>query len=124
MKIRCSIACSLAAASIATAQTPVTLKTAVQVSDAVFNRIAGVHELPDGHVLAIDQTDKQVWDVDPKARTRVLAGASGTGPLEYQQPFRLFASGQNTIIEDFGRRKFLVFSSAAKPSSLIVGDSV
>ena len=54
----------------------------------------------------------------------MLAGVSGTGRLEYQQPFVLFGAGQNTIIEDFGKRKFLVFSAAAKPASMIVGDSL
>ena len=105
------------------AQTPVKLHSPVAAVDAAFNHIAGVRELPNGHVLAIDQADNQIWDVDSRTGTRVLAGAPGTAALEYEKPFALFAAGENTIVEDFGR-KLLIFSPSAKAIASIPRESL
>jgi len=114
-------AASLLLASSLGAQ--VRLQSPTMVVDAAFNHISGVRELSNGHLLVIDQTDNQVWDVDVSAKTRVLAGASGTGSLEYEKPTVLFVAGQSTIVEDFVR-KFLVFSAGGKPIASIGRDSL
>jgi hypothetical protein len=111
-------------ATTAPAQTPVKLQSPASAVDAAFNRIAGVRELPNAHLLVIDQADNQLWDVDLRTRTRVLAGASGIGLLDYDKPHALFAAGENTIVEDFGARKFLWFSSGAKAVAAVTFDSL
>ena len=122
--MRLTFLCLMAASAALRGQTPIQLRAATPVLDAAFNHIAGARELPGGHLLVVDQGDNQVWDVDVKARTRALAGASGTGPLDYSQPHILYAAGQNTVVEDFSGRKFLWFSGAAKPVNAARLDSL
>jgi hypothetical protein len=85
-----------------------------------FTQIAGVRELKDGRVIAVDSRDKVVQVIDLKAGTAQKIGREGSGPGEYSLPMRLFAlPGDSSAVLDPLNRRLLVITPDAKPGDFI-----
>ena len=79
-----------------------------------FTMIAGVRELKDGRVIAIDPRDKTVQVVDLKAGTATKLGREGSGPGEYGIPTRLLALPNDTsaVVDMLNNRMLLINPNA------------
>ena len=79
-----------------------------------FTMIAGVRELKDGRVIAIDPRDKTVQAIDLKAGTVTKLGREGSGPGEYGIPTRLLALPNDTsaIVDMLNNRILLINPNA------------
>ena len=79
-----------------------------------FTQIAGVRELRDGRVIAIDPRDKTVQAIDLKAGTAVKLGREGSGPGEYGMPMGLLALPNDTsaVVDMLNNRMLLINPNA------------
>ncbi len=75
-----------------------------------FTQVAGIRELRDGRLIAIDPRDKTVQLIDLKAGTAVKLGREGSGPGEYGLPSRLLALPGDTsaVVDVLNNRLLLV----------------
>jgi hypothetical protein len=72
-----------------------------------FSRIAGLAELPDGRIVVVDPTDREIRVVSASGRVSRLS-REGRGPREYLRPFGVIRGpGDTLFIYDQGNRKFL-----------------
>ena len=79
-----------------------------------FTMIAGVRELRDGRVIAIDPRDKTIQVVDLKAGTATKLGREGSGPGEYGIPTRLLALPNDTsAVADMLNNRMLLINPNA-----------
>ena len=80
-----------------------------------FERITGLHELPDGRVVVVDANEQSVLLVDFARNSVVQLGRNGSGPGEYTFPFRLLRLGGDSIgIDDGGNKRIVVLTRDAK----------
>jgi hypothetical protein len=105
----------------AQAQAPMRALTA---PDATFRQpfsavtAGSVRELADGRVVVIDARDRVVQLVDFASGSAMSIGRDGSGPGEYRQPMRLFATaGDTTLLVDRGNGRLLVIAPDGKPVS-------
>jgi hypothetical protein len=85
-----------------------------------FTNVAGVRELKDGRVVAIDMRDKIVQLVDFKTGSATKVGREGSGPGEYALPMRLVAlPGDSSAVFDPLNARLLVVLPNGKPGNFI-----
>jgi len=90
-------------------------KGAVEVPDP-FSQLAGVIELRDGRVLALDMKEKELRLVDLKSGDVAPVSRLGGGPLEYQVPGILIRGAADTAAYyDLTQRRLLLFSPNGVP---------
>jgi hypothetical protein len=79
-----------------------------------FTQIAGIRELRDGRVIAIDPRDKTIQVVDLRAGTATKLGREGSGPGEYGMPLRLLALPNDTsaVVDILNSRMLLINPNA------------
>ena len=105
-----AIAAPLAAQSVPSI---VLSKPQVELADP-FSSLAGVRELRDGRVIAIDSRDKVISVVNFRAGTATTIGREGSGPKEYGVPSRIFAlPGDSSAVFDAGNRRYIVVTPDA-----------
>ena len=80
-----------------------------------FTQIAGIRELRDGRVIAIDPRDKTIQVVDLRAGTATKLGREGSGPGEYGMPLRLLALPNDTsaVVDILNSRMLLINPNAS-----------
>ncbi len=74
-----------------------------------------VLELRDGRVLVADTKDRLLYLYDFAAGTATQVSRQGSGPLEYQLPAGLFASGDSIIVMDMLQQRLLVLDTKGAP---------
>lgn len=85
-----------------------------------FTNVAGIRELKDGRVIAIDNRDKIVEVVDFKADAATKVGREGSGPGEYSLPMSLVAlPGDSSAVFDMLNRRMLAILPNAKVGDFI-----
>jgi hypothetical protein len=79
-----------------------------------FTLIAGVRELRDGRVVAVDPRDKTIQVVDLRAGTATKLGREGAGPGEYGLPFRVLPLPNDTtaVVDMLNNRMLLINPNA------------
>jgi hypothetical protein len=79
-----------------------------------FTQIAGIRELRDGRLIAIDPRDKTIQVVDLRAGTATKLGREGSGPGEYGMPLRLLALPNDTsaVVDILNSRMLLINPNA------------
>jgi hypothetical protein len=83
-----------------------------------FTSVAGVRELRDGRVVAIDVRDKVVQIVDFKQGSATKIGREGSGPGEYALPMRLLAlPGDTSAVYDPLNSRMLLITPEGKPGA-------
>jgi len=79
-----------------------------------FTQLAGVRELRDGRVIAIDPRDKIVQVIDLRAATATKLGRDGSGPGEYGLPIRLLPiPGDTSAVVDILNNRILLINPNA-----------
>jgi hypothetical protein len=79
-----------------------------------FTLLAGVRELRDGRVIAIDPRDKTVQAIDFRTGSAVKLGREGSGPGEYGIPTRLLAlPGDTSAVVDMLNNRMLLINPNA-----------
>jgi hypothetical protein len=95
-----------------------------------FTWLAGVRELADGRVLAVDPGVSGLFLVDFTNDSVTEIGRKGKGPEEYSQPGRLYPlSGDSTLLTDLVSRRWLILDgarivrtlSADRPANRLLG---
>lgn len=85
-----------------------------------FTMLAGVRELKDGRVIAIDPRDKTIQVVDFKSGSATKLGREGSGPGEYGLPMRLLAlPNDTTAIVDMLNNRMLLINPDAKVGGFV-----
>lgn len=119
---------ALAAALIAVVAAPVaaqnvptrTLSKADAEYSEPFTMIAGVREMRDGRLIAIDPRDKTIQVVDLKSGSATKLGREGAGPGEYGLPTRLMAlPGDTTGVVDLLNNRILLINPDAKVGGFV-----
>jgi hypothetical protein len=83
-----------------------------------FTLLAGVRELKDGRVIAIDPRDKTVQVIDFRTGNATKLGREGSGPGEYGLPLRLLPlSNDSSAVVDMLNNRMLV----VKPDATVGG---
>jgi hypothetical protein len=79
-----------------------------------FTQIAGIRELRDGRVIAVDPRDKTIQVVDLRAGTATKLGREGAGPGEYGLPFRVLPLPNDTtaVVDMLNNRMLLINPNA------------
>jgi hypothetical protein len=79
-----------------------------------FTQLAGVRELRDGRVIAIDPRDKIVQVIDLRAGSATRLGRDGAGPGEYGLPLRLLPlPGDTSAVVDLLNNRMLLINPNA-----------
>src|SRR5262245_58488007 len=95
-----------------------------------FTWLAGVRELADGRVLAVDPGVSGLFLVDFTSASLTQIGRKGQGPEEYSVPGRLYPlPGDSTLLTDFVSRRWLILEgtrivmtlSAGRPANELLG---
>lgn len=75
-----------------------------------FTQLAGIRELKDGRLVAIDPRDKTVQVIDLRAGSATKLGREGAGPGEYGMPMRLLALPNDTsgVLDLLNNRVLLI----------------
>lgn len=85
-----------------------------------FTMIAGVRELKDGRVVAIDPRDKTIQVIDFKSGSATKLGREGSGPGEYGLPTRLLAlPGDTSAVVDMLNNRMLLINPDAKVGGFV-----
>ena len=100
----------------AAAQQPRALPAAEASWDEPFSLVSGVRELSNGRLVVADGRDKLLQLVDLKAGSATKIGREGSGPGEFNLPFRLFAlAADTTLLFDPGNSRYLIIGPDGKP---------
>lgn len=82
--------------------------------DEPFTQLAGIRELRDGRVIAVDPRDKIVQVIDLRSGTATKLGRDGSGPGEYGLPLRLLAlPGDTSAVVDMLNNRMLLINPNA-----------
>lgn len=85
-----------------------------------FTQLAGVRELRDGRVVAIDPRDKTVQVVDFRTGNATKLGREGAGPGEYGMPLRVLAlPGDTSGVVDMLNTRILLINPDARVGGFV-----
>lgn len=104
-----------------------TLTTPLAEHPEPLTQPSAVLELRDGRVLVADTKDRLLYLYDFAKGSATQVSRQGGGPLEYQLPAGLFASGDSIIVVDMLQQRFLVLDAAGTPlrtQRMLVGGDV
>lgn len=93
----------------------VVLTTPIAEHPEPLTQPTALRELRDGRVLVTDMDERRLLLYDFAGGTAVAAARQGGGPLEFQIPGALFASGDTTLMPDLMLRRFLILGPAGVP---------
>ena len=108
---------SVSLASQTLAQVPRTLTLTAPLSEhpEPLTQPTALLELRDGRVLVADTKDRLLYLYDFAAGTATQVSRQGSGPLEYQLPAGLFASGDSIMVLDMLQQRLLVLDAKGAP---------
>ncbi len=109
---------ALPSASIAQQGQPRALPNPDASFEEPFTLVSGLRELSNGRLLVADARDKILSLVDLTAGSAAKIGREGSGPGEYNLPFRLYAAAADTtFLFDPGNSRYLVIHPDGKPGA-------
>jgi hypothetical protein len=97
-------------ASLAGAQSPVSLGARTTASEETFTRITGLRELADGRVIVADADERRLVLLAADLKEATTLGRNGSGPREYLAPTAIlpWLADSTIVIDPTAQRALLI----------------
>ncbi|MCC6927811.1 MAG: hypothetical protein IT359_02360 [Gemmatimonadaceae bacterium] len=111
------LAILLCGTTAVSAQSPPTLTLTAPLAEhpEPLTQPSAILELRDGRVLVADTKDRLLYLYDFAKGTATQVSRQGGGPLEYQFPAGIYATGDSILVVDMLQQRFLVLDASGTP---------